>query len=308
MFSLHSSTLSLWTLFCLLSNVMPRALCLIQHPQSLRKFTTLNCRPSACDFTPHRGCFPWVCDNQWAQLKILAEGIIDWNSKINLISRQDVAEVIPNHFLPSLSISHVRSFAVAERIIDVGTGGGFPGLPLAILNPEAHFTLLDSNNKKMMVVRDLVTTLGLPNVEVICDRAEKVDKKFDFILGRAVSAIPNFLSFSSHLLDKNSNAGGPSKDKRFKMTSGLLYLKGGDYAEEIAAAGININNVQSFNVRDMIKSTSEKYVLYIPQDEIVGFARRQSSISPQIAKQSAGKPQSHMQDAHRRTKSPHKKI
>lgn len=186
------------------------------------------------DFSTYKKDFPDLSGSQWKQLETLALKLYDWNTKVNLVSRKDVESLIPNHIIPCLSISLIRNFNKGETIIDVGTGGGLPGLPLAIACPNAQFTLVDSNSKKMMVVSDIATSLGLKNVRVLCSRAEKVNETFDFMLGRAVSALPSFLSFSSHFVDGGSMALHTSVNYRsvigqkegIFISSGLLYLKG----------------------------------------------------------------------------------
>lgn len=179
------------------------------------------------DFSPYKKDFDSISDEQWDKLEELSLKLFDWNTKVNLVSRKDVEFLIPNHVIPCLSMSLIRNFKKGETVIDVGTGGGLPGLPLAIICPDAQFTLIDSNSKKMMVVNDMAASLGLKNVRVICCRAEKLTEKFDFLLGRAVSALPNFLSFSSHLIKEKSAASSTTiADTGITVSSGMLYLKG----------------------------------------------------------------------------------
>lgn len=161
-----------------------------------------------------------------------------------------------------MSISLVQRFERGEHIIDVGTGGGLPGLPMAILNPEAQLTLLDSNGKKMQIVEEISLSLGLRNVRIVTTRAEKFQEKFDFMLGRAVSAVPSFLEFSSHFLDGNSQ----------NKKSGLLYIKGGDFSEELQSAKISSYNISAINKLTLLDT--DKTVLYIPASEIVAFHNR----------------------------------
>ena len=191
-------------------------------------------------FSKFENSFPRISRRQWDQLNQLTELLLDWNVKVNLISRKDADLIIPNHILPCLSISHVRNFDSNERVIDVGTGGGLPGLPMAIINPNAHFTLLDSNGKKMKIVDEIASILGLQNVRVVCARAETIQEKYDFLLGRAVSAVPKFLGFSAHLLDEKSKAPFSLSNSGEEIKSGLLYLKGGDFSEEIIEAGVEV--------------------------------------------------------------------
>lgn len=192
--------------------------------RSLSSETTSDWHP---DFSPYKKDFDSISEEQWDKLEELSLKLYDWNTKVNLVSRKDVEFLIPNHVIPCLSMSLIRNFKKGETVIDVGTGGGLPGLPLAIICPDAQFTLIDSNSKKMMVVNDMASSLGLKNVRVICCRAEKLPEKFDFLLGRAVSALPNFLSFSSHLIkEKSAVSSSTIANIGTTISSGMLYLKG----------------------------------------------------------------------------------
>ena len=220
------------------------------------------------------GQLPLVTNDQWEALGALQVRLLEWNTKVNLVSRKDVDMLVPSHIIPSLAVMKVRRFK-GEEVIDVGTGGGFPGLPLAVVCPEARFTLLDSNGKKTMVVRDISEHLGLTNVRTVNARAEAVQDRFDFILGRAVSAVPSFLSFASHLIDGNSKAEPtrvPGHDDF--VTSGLLYIKGGDFESELREAGIETS--RSFPIEALLGGLldTDKSVLHIPSNEIIGFHRR----------------------------------
>jgi 16S rRNA (guanine527-N7)-methyltransferase len=148
----------------------------------------------------------------------------DWNIKINVISRKDMDNFYTNHVLHSLSIACLIRFAPGTRILDVGTGGGFPGIPLAILFPECNFCLVDSIAKKIMVVEEVSKALGLKNVTTIRDRADNVNGQFDFIVSRAVTALPEFTSWvKDKILPEHKNT----------IPNGIFYLKGGDFSLEL---------------------------------------------------------------------------
>lgn len=148
----------------------------------------------------------------------------DWNQKINVISRQDIEHLYIRHILHSLSIAKIIHFQGHTKILDVGTGGGFPGIPLAILFPEVRFLLIDSIGKKIKVVESVVESLELKNVEALNTRVEGVKEKFDYIVSRAVTAFPQFVK----LVKKNI-----SLEARNAMPNGIFYLKGGDFGTEI---------------------------------------------------------------------------
>lgn len=221
-------------------------------------------------------CFPRINTEQWQQLGVLCDKIKDWNSRINVISRKDIDSVVSHHLIPSLCVSLVRPFEVGDTIIDVGTGGGFPGLPLAIAHPSVQFTLLDSSGVKMKVVEDIVTSMGLRNVKVVTMRAEQYTEKHTFVLGRAVKAIPTFLEYSSHLLNYTAAAShgstgvsSSSSARSDEVVSGLLYIKGGDFQEELQAAGIRQYSLN--RIADLVPvhiKDSEKFVLHVPTIEL----------------------------------------
>jgi 16S rRNA (guanine527-N7)-methyltransferase len=147
-----------------------------------------------------------------------------WNEQINVISRKDLDSFNERHLLHSLGIAKVIEFVPGTKILDIGTGGGFPGIPLAIFFPEVNFTLVDSIGKKIKVVNEVAKALELKNVHGIHERAEKIKDKFDFIVSRAVTAMPQFLPWvNGKFLKENNN----------KLKNGILYLKGGDLTEEM---------------------------------------------------------------------------
>ena len=161
-------------------------------------------------------------DKQLNQLRPLYE---EWNAVINVISRKDMEAFEERHVLHSLAIARAMRFAPGSRVLDVGTGGGFPGIPLAILHPEVDFVLCDSIGKKMKVVRAVVAELGLSNVQVHHGRAEDVSGRFDFVVSRAVTRMNRFIPWVQGKIKKQSNNPWPN---------GILALKGGDLTEELA--------------------------------------------------------------------------
>ena len=168
--------------------------------------------------------FNTLTENQKNQIEKLFKIYNYWNAQINVISRKDLDEFYERHVLHSMSIGKIINFAPTSNILDIGTGGGFPGIPLAILFPECNFTLVDSIGKKIKVVQEVASELGLTNVKALKLRAEEIDEKFDFIVSRAVTEMPKFLTWTK---DKIS-----SKHKH-DLKNGILYLKGGDLTEEM---------------------------------------------------------------------------
>ena len=172
--------------------------------------------------------FPDLTDGQKVQLSRLEALYRDWNAKVNVISRKDMDAFWVHHVLHSLAIAKVIRFVPGTKIMDVGTGGGFPGIPLAILFPESEFYLVDSIGKKIKVVEGIRDALGLKNVKAEQTRVENVREKQDFIVGRGVTAFPAFVAW---VKDKVRQ---PSKNS---LVNGILYLKGGDFEEELKSFG-----------------------------------------------------------------------
>ena len=168
--------------------------------------------------------FPELTPLQKEQFARLEELYKDWNTKINVISRKDIDALYTKHVLHSLGIAKVMKFEPGASVMDVGTGGGFPGVPLAILFPETDFYLIDVIAKKIKVVQEVVAALGLKNVKAEQKRAEKVDQQFDFIVSRAVTNMPDFVKWVR---------GKVKKDQNHDLPNGILYLKGGDLTEEL---------------------------------------------------------------------------
>lgn len=169
--------------------------------------------------------FPFLTEIQLSQYETLAKEFLSWNEKINLISRKDTDNLFEHHILHSLAIAKVCKFKPQCEVMDIGTGGGFPGIPLAIMFPETKFYLVDSIGKKIKVVQALVEALGLKNVKAEQIRAENVNRQFDFIVSRAVTYLPDFMQWTK---------GKISKIQYHDLANGVLYLKGGDLTEELS--------------------------------------------------------------------------
>lgn len=168
--------------------------------------------------------FPDLTDLQISQFKKLEELYKEWNAQINVISRKDIEELYLRHVLHSLGIAKVQPFLPGANVLDIGTGGGFPGIPLAILYPKTNFYLVDSIGKKIKVVNEVVLALDLKNVRAEHMRAEKVKGEFDFIVSRAVTKMDDFVIWTRKKIAKKSN---------HEVKNGILYLKGGDLTEEL---------------------------------------------------------------------------
>ena len=171
-----------------------------------------------------RSYFPDLTDTQINQLEMLYPLYLEWNSQINVISRKDIDELYLRHVLHSLAIARFHHFSPGSRILDIGTGGGFPGIPLAIYFPECEFTLCDSIAKKIKVVDAVSEALGLTNVQTYVGRVEKIDAKFDFIVSRAVAPLTELVDWTKNKI---------SRDKKNSITNGWICLKGGDLVKRV---------------------------------------------------------------------------
>ena len=181
--------------------------------------------------------FPEITDEQKQQFEKLEQLYTEWNEKINVISRKDMDGLYEKHILHSLGIAKVMPFADGTKVLDIGTGGGFPGIPLAILFPEVIFTLIDSIGKKIKVVEAVSEGLGLKNVTAVHGRAEKLKEKFHFVVSRAVTQMPEFLRWLK---------GKFEKEQFNEKHNGVLYLKGGDLAEELAGLRCEIFQLKNY--------------------------------------------------------------
>lgn len=180
--------------------------------------------------------FPALSDVQQHQFKAMFDVYERWNAQINVISRKDMEHFYSHHVLHALSIGAFVTLPDGSNLIDIGTGGGFPGIPLAVMFPQVNFTLVDSIGKKIKVVNAVADALGLSNVVGIHSRSEEIKEKFDYVTGRAVKPIPEFYRFTKHLL---------------KPRGQILYLKGGDFAHEIAPFGKAIGVFHLFDKIDL---------------------------------------------------------
>ena len=197
--------------------------------------------------------FPDLSDNQILQFQKLQGLYEDWNAKINVISRKDIDELYTRHVLHSLGIAKIIEFRPGSKIMDVGTGGGFPGIPLAILFPEVDFYLIDVIAKKIRVVNEVAAGLGLKNVKAEQKRAELVKQEFDFIVSRAVTNMPDFVKWVDDKVAKKQN---------HELANGILYLKGGDLAEELK----DFPKATQYNLSDFFKDEffETKKVVHLP--------------------------------------------
>lgn len=198
--------------------------------------------------------FPHLTSTQKEQFEALDALYHDWNAKINVISRKDIDNLYLHHVLHSLAIAKVIRFKPQTTILDFGTGGGFPGIPLAIMFPECHFTLIDSTGKKIKVATEIANSIGLKNVEAFHRRGEEEKGKFDFVVSRAVMPLPDLVK----IVRKNI-----SKSQRNALPNGLVVLKGGSLNAEIKPFKkiVEQTEISTFFDNEWFK---EKYVIYLP--------------------------------------------
>ena len=197
--------------------------------------------------------FSNLSETQINQFSKLEELYKFWNAQINVISRKDIDELYIKHVLHSLGIAKVQSFKPGSKVLDVGTGGGFPGIPLAILFPETNFYLVDSIGKKIKVVKEVADALGLKNVKAEQIRAENVKGEFDFIVSRAVTKMDDFVAWTRKKI---------AKKQHHEIKNGILYLKGGDLTDELA----NFPKATLYDLTDYFEEEffETKKVVHIP--------------------------------------------
>ena len=202
-----------------------------------------------------RNWFPDLEEDKWVRLQEYCELLREWNAKINLVSRKDMDRLETKHLAHCLTMTQFLRLMPKARLLDVGTGGGLPGIPLAICYPQAHFTLIDSIGKKVMVVEDMIQKLGLKNIEVRRGRVEELPRKrrYDFVIGRAVTALPTFFGWVSNKISKGS---------KHSPSNGILYLKGGDYTEELKTSGLHPAKI--WNLDELLPEAElgEKYLIH----------------------------------------------
>ena len=200
-----------------------------------------------------RSNFSDLTDSQIKQYESLMSLYESWNNKINVVSRKDISELNIRHVLHSLSIAKIIKFIPETKILDVGTGGGFPGIPLAIMFPEVSFHLTDSIGKKIKVVKAISDELGLKNVVAEQIRSENVNQQYDFVISRAVTNMTDFIK----IVD-----GKVSSSNRNSLANGILYLKGGDLTNELK----QLKNVKTFNISSYFNDIffESKKIVYLP--------------------------------------------
>lgn len=198
------------------------------------------------------GYFPHITSEQKEKFRLMKPLYKTWNAKINLISRKDEDAFYLHHVLHSLAIARVINFPESSRVVDVGSGGGFPGIPLAVLFPDVEFTLLDSKKKKIYASRNIIKTLELKNVNFVDERAEYHSKTYNYVLARAVASFPKFYIQTKHLIEK---------DDLFPA-QGIYYLKGGDLTKELE----DFSNTKQFNLSTFFSEPffETKKLIYLP--------------------------------------------
>jgi 16S rRNA (guanine527-N7)-methyltransferase len=199
--------------------------------------------------------FPLLTEDQYQKFELLAQLYEDWNDKINVISRKDMDNLVERHLLHSLSLAKFITFRPGTKILDLGTGGGLPGLPLAILWPQVNFTLVDGTGKKIRVVQEMIEALGIENATALQGRAEELKQKFNFVVARGVTTLDKLVLWTRKLIDKKSQNLFPN---------GLIAYKGGDPNLELKF----LHKKEHFEVFELKKKVNapllgDKYIIYV---------------------------------------------
>jgi 16S rRNA (guanine527-N7)-methyltransferase len=197
--------------------------------------------------------FPYLTKKQIEQFTDLQQLYQHWNAQINVISRKNIDTLYTNHILHSLAIAKVIQFEKGTKILDIGTGGGFPGIPLAILFPEVEFLLVDSIGKKIIVVNEVSNAIGLSNVRTVRERAENINETFDFVVSRAVT---NMTDFKKWVKGKFNNTHNNT------LNNGILYLKGGDLSEELRGISHYKYEIADFFEEEFFETKKVIYISY----------------------------------------------
>jgi len=197
--------------------------------------------------------FPELSEKKIKQFSELQELYEYWNAQINVISRRNISELYTNHVLHSLAIAKVIQFKIGTKVLDIGTGGGFPGIPLAILFPETEFLLVDSIGKKIKVVNEVSSVIDLSNIRTMHERAENINETFDFIVSRAVT---NMTDFKKWVIGKFN------KTHKNSLNNGIFYLKGGDLTKELKGISHQQYNITDFFEEEFFESKKVIYIGY----------------------------------------------
>lgn len=200
--------------------------------------------------------FHHLTPEQLEQLSRLPELYREWNEKINVISRKDTDQILEHHVLHSMVIGKFASFRPGTRILDVGTGGGLPGIPLAILFPECRFTLIDGTGKKILVTQSIAEAIGLRNVTAIHTRSEDFDGRFHFIVSRAAMDLSDLHRTSGHLIDRNEQINA--------LPNGIIALKGGDLREELSPFRKSVQETEISTIYPDLDYFESKKIIYLP--------------------------------------------
>ncbi|MDR2863045.1 MAG: 16S rRNA (guanine(527)-N(7))-methyltransferase RsmG [Puniceicoccales bacterium] len=211
-----------------------------------------------------KSLFPQVAPEQWHLLEQMAECHREWNEKINLVSRKDIGNLEWHHYAPCIAAVGFIKLMDGARVLDVGTGGGLPGLILAVLYPQAQFTLVDSVGKKIRVVSDIISQLRLRNVEAVNARVEALDKEYDFATGRAVTSLPQFAQWTRPRVRRGA---------KHSRENGVLYWKGGSLAAEEAASGVKPSAVLSLEETLGDACFFEKYIVHYSWKDLARIPR-----------------------------------